>query len=78
MIDKLKNLKIIERKENKSKIYISTISSEKKETIETNDIKLPKNIKVINKTKKLFNINSENFKIRIIMKIEVRIKKKYI
>lgn len=71
----LKNLKIIERKKKPIRNYIGVINTNETKNIETKDIKIPKNLKILNKNKPILTLNSKNFKIKILIKIKKRRRK---
>jgi hypothetical protein len=70
----IKNLKIIAKNINKMGVYIGSIEVKAKQKVKINDIKLPKNIKIINSNKTLFTVNTKNCKVKILLKINLRSK----
>nr|YP_009145462.1 RNA polymerase alpha subunit [Monomorphina parapyrum]AKL78935.1 RNA polymerase alpha subunit [Monomorphina parapyrum] len=72
-----KNLKRIQIKEEGKKLLntrnIATLNTQKKNRLQIKDIKFPKNIKVLNPSKSIFDITHNTIKLKILMEISVRL-----
>lgn len=68
---KIRGIKLIEKTKNTNETQIATGTIKKKETLNLTDIIFPKDLKIINKDKKLFRLNSQELELKIFIKIEM-------